>query len=507
MKKVIQSKHFTKNCPEIRKVPDGPKQLLFNNWATRNDSSKVAALLHPDDYLEKPRRYLKDVPHKANRKADKETGVYRKCCMGTNTCYCREESIKPSLLRRPNKCLSLEAFEERFKEKLPIGRNSLHCFCKAGSASAENINLSDHEILQKYQEELECLNKNLQITDQRKDYEIFRDNEHLQYLKNIGQYKNSTLMSRLPHIPAYYFSNSHSKNSNLFRKNSRSAEDIDIYDEEHRSNYLPREKREVYPKQRSNYKSLDNYEETLSRQYPKDNDEGISSNGRQKEASLENYRNGSSSSGRTCLRSKCDRKFSVKQRTSVADNEDLQKINFTNNRFDPSDEEDAEEEEEEFYATRPKTVNAAMNTDQFKRFRNENYFETHDLEEHLVEDIPAHTCVHRYDLNERNMPIGVNVDIYGQSRCSICNKPMEDLQEKPYFSDKISPSRLKNLSKCYQLGLAPTTVIRSSSSIEIKVDRDNICPRFIGRCQRTQYKNTFALRQQKMATYRQENVY
>ncbi|XP_072380364.1 uncharacterized protein [Diabrotica undecimpunctata] len=505
MKKVIQSKHFTKKCPEIRRGSDGPKQLLFNNWATRNDSSKVAALLHPDDYLEKPRKYLKDVPHKAGRKTDKEAGVYRKCCMGANTCYCREESIKPSLLRRPNKCLSLEEFEDRFKEKLPKGRHSLHCFCKAGSASAENINLSDHEILQKYQEELECLNKNLQITDQRKDYEVFRDNEHLEYLKNIGQYKNSTLMSRLPHIPAYYFSNSHSKNSNIFRKNSRSVEDIDIYDEEDRSNYLPREKREVSPIQKSNYKSLENYEGKHFRYYPKDNDKDME--GRQKEASVENYRNGSTSSERSYLRSKCNRKLSVNQRSSFEEHGDLQNINFTNNRFDHSDEEEADEEEGEFYATRPKTVNAAMNTDQFKRFRNENYFETHDLEDHLAEEIPAHTCVHKYDLNERNMPIGVNVDIYGQSRCSICNKPMEGLQDKPYFSDKISSTRLKNLSKCYQLGLAPTTVIRSSSTIEVKVDRDDICPRFIGKCRRPQYKNTFALRQQKMVTYRQENVY
>lgn len=90
-------------------------------------------------------------------------------------------------------------------------------------------------------------------------------------------------------------------------------------------------------------------------------------------------------------------------------------------------------------------------------------------------------------------------------RCSLCSKLLEGDKSK-YFGfevDKHSdkPS-LRTFSKHYQSGLVPKTICftNSGTRIEIKVDESDLdklnC--YLGKIKRPQYKNTLALRQQKM---------
>ncbi|XP_057658342.1 uncharacterized protein LOC130895178 isoform X2 [Diorhabda carinulata] len=219
MRKLIPSKHFTNSCCDRSITQDGPKQLLFsNNWATRNDSANVALALQPEYLLNSRRKCFKNVPFKPSN----TNNVYRKSCLGSNNCYCKETSIKPPglLLRRPNKCLSLEEFEDRFHNKLNTkGRSSFHCFCKANSELTDHINR-----VQSIQNEFE--NENLKITDQRKEYEKFRDNEYDEYLKDIDQYRTLTIMStRNPNTIAtgsseYVTEGLNSDDLNLFAKST-----------------------------------------------------------------------------------------------------------------------------------------------------------------------------------------------------------------------------------------------------------------------------------------------
>lgn len=68
--------------------------------------------------------------------------------------------------------------------------------------------------------------------------------------------------------------------------------------------------------------------------------------------------------------------------------------------------------------------------------------------------------------------------------------------------DKFDSPSLRTFSKYYQSGLVPRTICfgNSGTKIELKVDEEELqkldC--FIGKMKMPQYRNTFALRQQKM---------
>lgn len=75
-----------------------------------------------------------------------------------------------------------------------------------------------------------------------------------------------------------------------------------------------------------------------------------------------------------------------------------------------------------------------------KNFRNENYFETHSSSDLIArQEVGDHNCIHRFALDDRMIPVPENRDAFGQSRCIICNKPMEEED----CSKKTVDSRLK----------------------------------------------------------------
>lgn len=56
-----------------------------------------------------------------------------------------------------------------------------------------------------------------------------------------------------------------------------------------------------------------------------------------------------------------------------------------------------------------------MDTSGMKRFRNQHYFETHGTDV-FEKHNPRHVCVHQFQLDNRFLPVPMNVDIYGKSR-------------------------------------------------------------------------------------------
>ncbi|KAG5894725.1 hypothetical protein JTB14_006144 [Gonioctena quinquepunctata] len=149
-------------------------------------------------------------------------------------------------------------------------------------------------------------------------------------------------------------------------------------------------------------------------------------------------------------------------------------------------------------------VTDGLNIEELKKFRDQHYFETHAVDVPI--DIPIHTCIHQFALDDRLFPIPINADSYGRSRCMICSKPMERDQmqlSKSHFGDKPSRVTLENFSKCYDRGLFPRAINigPQKSRIELKLDQKNInqLGLTIGEYKRPKYTNTYALRQQKMA--------
>lgn len=78
-------------------------------------------------------------------------------------------------------------------------------------------------------------------------------------------------------------------------------------------------------------------------------------------------------------------------------------------------------------------VENAEKVSAIENFRNENYFETHSTADLVSrKDVGDHKCIHRFSLDDRLIPIPENPDVFGASRCVICDKPMleEDLSKK-----------------------------------------------------------------------------
>lgn len=93
-----------------------PKRTILNNWNVRNDSSNIGAILHPDDSLPTPRTNINN----EKKATENYTKATKTCCLSTNSCYCREHTVKPKILDRPKSCVILE----EFKKRLPISNFS-----------------------------------------------------------------------------------------------------------------------------------------------------------------------------------------------------------------------------------------------------------------------------------------------------------------------------------------------------------------------------------------------
>nr|XP_022903968.1 uncharacterized protein LOC111416229 [Onthophagus taurus] len=89
-------------------------------------------------------------------------------------------------------------------------------------------------------------------------------------------------------------------------------------------------------------------------------------------------------------------------------------------------------------------------------FRKENYFETHD-----VNGLINHKCVHQFKINDRFLPEPINPDVYGISRCIICNKALEMINKHEKDNELKRRSNKKdvvNIKKRYEMKLKPVTV-------------------------------------------------
>nr|XP_023012788.1 uncharacterized protein LOC111502856 [Leptinotarsa decemlineata] len=414
-----------------------PKKLLYSNWETRNDSSNVNAVLHPD--LETPRKFIHQVPTKP---VQESKGVYRKCCLGTNTCYCREKPIRPRLLNKPNKCLSLEALQRKLTDD-NLSRTSLRCLCEVvdDGASTSNVNVTDSDLIKKYKEELEKNSTSLHITKQREDYNLFRIEQNEKYLDDVERYDLENESARYG-----------------LEEKDRYQEDI-LYNKNRDRGYISGEMNDI---------DRDVLEEDRSE------DRGYI-----EETYKEKPTNG----------------FAKKKKTYGS----------------------GKEEEEESVSTLLGTrqvdsklgssgfLTEGLNIDELRKFRDDHYFETHAVDFSEAE-VPKHTCIHQFKLDNRLFPTPINADSYGRSRCYICHKPMEGdtvQLSKSYFSEKPTTASLKNFSKCNKMGLVPRVINIGGerSKIELKLSEKNIHQfgLFVSKYKRPQYTNTFALRQQKMA--------
>lgn len=104
---------------------DPPKRMVTPTWTIRNDSSNINSILKPENHIQSSRQ-----------SGDK--GVYKKCFLGENTCYCMEKKIRPKLMSRPRSCLSLESFKNKFQDagllRRPLEQDYVlqECCCKGG---------------------------------------------------------------------------------------------------------------------------------------------------------------------------------------------------------------------------------------------------------------------------------------------------------------------------------------------------------------------------------------
>ncbi|KAF7271735.1 hypothetical protein GWI33_015415 [Rhynchophorus ferrugineus] len=136
-----------------------PKKLLTSlSWTTRNDSSSVKAILHPECLS--PRLKF----------GEKTRGqVTQKHLLSRNNCYCLDRRPpKPTLFNRPNSCISYQTLDDQIelKEKLP-----------------------KHRLFQKENGLLE--NVPLNFTDQRERYEEYREREEERFKTEVDEFRQN----------------------------------------------------------------------------------------------------------------------------------------------------------------------------------------------------------------------------------------------------------------------------------------------------------------------------
>lgn len=137
-----------------------------------------------------------------------------------------------------------------------------------------------------------------------------------------------------------------------------------------------------------------------------------------------------------------------------------------------------------------------------KNFRNLQYFDTHSTED-LLKPIPPHTCVHKFELDDRFLPHPLNADPYDVSRCIICGKPMEKLTVSRVDERNKRNNLTRSASRKYQKkrNLVPKKIYIGSGNVKIDVLVDDDQKDIWKTCQKTRkktnYFNTFALRYQR----------
>lgn len=78
-----------------------------------------------------------------------------------------------------------------------------------------------------------------------------------------------------------------------------------------------------------------------------------------------------------------------------------------------------------------------------KDFRDKNYFETHSAKDLAPCGVPAHKCIHKFTVDERLLPKPVNTDVFGNSRCTICSKIVQQQNDNNKDSSRKSSAKTK----------------------------------------------------------------
>ncbi|XP_066140152.1 uncharacterized protein [Euwallacea fornicatus] len=136
-----------------------PKRLLTSaSWKSRNDSSNVSAILHPEDLSP----WLK---------LDEKTrgDVIVKQILGGNNCYCRCKAKfpRPSFFRRPNACTTVKVLDKSTLTRQPLSG----CVCSGDDTAAISGEMS------------------LKPTDQRLVYDAYRQSEEDNFKRQLRDYE------------------------------------------------------------------------------------------------------------------------------------------------------------------------------------------------------------------------------------------------------------------------------------------------------------------------------
>lgn len=149
------------------------------------------------------------------------------------------------------------------------------------------------------------------------------------------------------------------------------------------------------------------------------------------------------------------------------------------------------------------------NVDSLANFRDKNFFDcvSTSLQK---KNVPEHTCLHKFTINDRLYPVPINSDAYGVSRCSICNTRIADNDDDDgnvKMSQNVgiqtkTKNDFYNISKRYRNNLMPKCInmTRKNQKIQVQLPDDDIARELLTlniRPYTCQPLNSYALRYQK----------
>jgi hypothetical protein len=150
-------------------------------------------------------------------------------------------------------------------------------------------------------------------------------------------------------------------------------------------------------------------------------------------------------------------------------------------------------------ASRENNTNTSGEKEDLKKlsdFRKDHYFDTHSTED-FFKSVPEHTCVHKFALDDRFLPEPLHADVFGESRCIICDKPM-DIPPVSRVDQRYG--KKKGLfPKFYRYGLAPKKIYMASDD-KVRIEME-LAPcqdgDYVVKTEKPSYFNTYALRYQR----------
>lgn len=166
-----------------------PKRLITSsNWISRNDSSSINAILHPENYLFSPRLKYDD-----KTKGD----VIAKQILSRNNCYCRCKGKKlprPTFFKRPNSCINYDALLKNSSAAMydsDLKRKSLTgCVCNNIDDDVSDPENIRSRATRPRQTKSLPVDAGLKYSDQRKNYEEYRQIQEERFQEKLQDYED-----------------------------------------------------------------------------------------------------------------------------------------------------------------------------------------------------------------------------------------------------------------------------------------------------------------------------